>query len=287
MRNNEWSLILFTLISQLCVGVLLLFSCLYFAYPDAENVFNYWWKSPELWLVVLLGIAGFISLLHLGNPMNVTNSVNNLMGSWISKEVVSLAFLIVSISILFLIRWIIPSPLWLLNLMVIISAIAGIVFIYSMSQIYMIETIPSWNNWNTPVSFFSTVYLFSIISLIIVKTSGLDAWGDIIQMKPLLLILFVFLLFQITISSLHHYKLSGFENAGIEGRSFTKGNYYTLFIIRTIVLNVLAVCVLYIYINSPQLELNSMLILLLVIALISQELLGRMLFYRSYFRIGV
>ncbi len=287
MHNNEWSLIFFTLISQLSVGILLLFSFLHFVYPNTEGSFSVWWKSPEILILFLLGIAGIISFLHLGKPMNAPNSINNFAGSWISKEILSLGFLLISVVALFVVRWIFISPIWMLNTILIISLIAGIVFIYSMSRIYTIETVPSWDTWYTPISFFFSVILFAIISPIFMNVQGIGMWSNVFQMKSLILILLVFLLIQIGANAFHHYKLSSFDSVGIENISFTKGMYFALFIARTIILFLLALFLVFIYINSTRLDFNSLLGVLLLLALISQEFIGRMMFYQSYFRIGV
>lgn len=287
MRNNEWSLVFFTLISQLSVSVLLLFSFLHFAYPNIEDFFSVWWKSPEVLILLLLGIASVLSLLHLGKPMNAPNSINNFMGSWISKEILSLGFLVISVFVLFLVRWIFASPIWLLNVMQIISSIAGILFIYSMSRIYTIETIPSWNTCYTPVSFFFSAILFAILSIVFMNSQVVEIWNNVFSTKSLTLILIVFLLVQIGITAIHQYKLSGFEFAGIESISFTSGMYYKLYISRIIILSVSAIILVFIYLKIFQIDFNSIGGFLLLIALISQEIIGRMMFYQSYFRIGV
>jgi len=287
MHNNEWSLVFFTLISQLSVGILLMFSFLHYASPNTEYSFSIWWKSPEVVVLVLLGIAAIISLLHLGKPMNAPNSINNFMGSWISKEILSLGFLVASVFVLFLIRWVISSPIWLINAMLIVSSIAGLVFIYSMSRIYTIATIPSWDTWYTPVSFFFSVILFGITAIIFMQSQGIGNWSNVFQTKSLILILIVFLVIQMGTNAFHQYQLSSFENLGIEPISFTKGMYFSLFMIRTILLFVLAICFIFIYIYLPQLNIGSVFVILLMLAIISQEFIGRMMFYQSYFRIGV
>lgn len=287
MHNNEWSLIFFTLISQLSVGILLMFSFLHFVYPNTVNSLSVWWKSPEIVILVLLGIGSIISLLHLGNPLNAPNSINNLMGSWISKEILGLGLLVGSVFVLFLVRWIFESPIWLLNLMVIISSLTGIFFIYSMSRIYAIATIPSWDTWFTPVSFFFSVILFGLISVILMNVIGNGMLSNLVQIKQIILILLIFIIIQLVATILHQFKLSGFESAGIEGISFSKGMYFSMFIVRTALLFILGIVCLFIYINSPHIELNSLFGLILLLALISQEFIGRMMFYQSYFRIGV
>ena len=114
-----------------------------------------------------------------------------------------------------------------------------------------------------------------------------EIWNNVFSTKSLTLILIVFLLVQIGITVIHQYKLSGFEFVGIESISFTSGMYYKLYISRIIILSVSAIILVFIYLKIFQIDFNSIGGFLLLIALISQEIIGRMMFYQSYFRIGV
>jgi len=287
MHNNEWSLIFFTLISQLSVGILLMFSFVFFVNPNYNESQIIWWKSPELLILLLLGFAGLISLLHLGRPINAPKSVSNFAGSWISKEILSLIILFISIFVLYMLRWILPSPMWLVKLMLIISSLASVIFIYSMKHIYMIETIPSWNTRFTPLSFFSSVLLFFLLALFLMNDQGGVFWRNIIQLKPLIIILIIFLMIQIVLGVFQQSYLSGMEKLGIENISFTKGMYVGLFCIKMIILIVSVIYLFYLYLNSEKMDLNSMAIMSLILILIFQEFIGRFMFYQSYFRIGV
>lgn len=283
MRNNEWSLVFFTLISQLSVGILLIFCFLNFAYPNVEESNGIWLKSPEILILILLGIAAIISLLHLGKPMNATNSMNNYIGSWISKEIISLGLLLAMVFVLFLMKWVFISPIWLLNSMMIISSIAGIVFIYSMSRIYMIETIPTWNTLFTPFSFFMSVTLFSLLSIFSIKSVG----TNLVPYELIVLVFIVFLVLLLAINVLHQFNLLRLENLGIDNLFFNKGIYLSLFIGRVLLIVLAIGCLLIIYANIEKTQLNQLLEYILISGLLVQEIIGRILFYQSYIRLGV
>ena len=264
-----------------------LFSFLYFTNPNTNISISVWWKSPEVLILLLLGIAGLISLLHLGSPVNVANSINNYVGSWISKEILSLGFLVLSVLILFLIRWLFPTSNLLINIMLLLTAFFGVLFIYSMSRIYLIETVPSWNIWFTPVSFFSTVILFALLSLFFVKLQGMDVWANMISFKSVILLLIIFLMIQIVFNAFHQFNISGMGGGGIENVSFTKGLYFGLFIARTILLFVLVISLIYVYLNFSKINSVSIFGISFLLIVVLQEFIGRFMFYQSYFRIGV
>ena len=287
MHNNEWSLIFFTLISQLSVGILLMFSFVFFVNHNYNESQTIWWKSSEFLILFLLGLAGGISLLHLGKPVNAANSVTNFAGSWISKEILSLGILLISVFVLFMLRWILPTPIWSVKLMLIISSMAGVIFIYSMTRIYMIETIPSWNTWFTPISFFSSVVLFFLLSLFLMNALGIKVWSDVIESNSLILMLFVFIIFQIIFGSIHQFNLSAMDAVGIEKISFTKGMYVCLFIIKMMMLFLSLLYLFFLYLNPEKMNLNSMAGISFILILFFQEFIGRFMFYQSYFRIGV
>ena len=73
MHKNEWTLIFFTLIAQLAVGLTLMFAFVYWSFPGF-NIVNVWFKSPEFIILLLMGIAALVSLLHLGKPLNAPHS---------------------------------------------------------------------------------------------------------------------------------------------------------------------------------------------------------------------
>ena len=80
MHKSEWSLISFTLLSQMSVGLLLGLVFIHFVHPtiffQLDTGFSY--RSPELIMLILVVLATLISFLHLGNPLHSFNALNNL-----------------------------------------------------------------------------------------------------------------------------------------------------------------------------------------------------------------
>lgn len=280
MQNNEWSLIGFTLISQLSVGFIFLANISYFLNNSMSSAI--WWKSPELLILILLGIAGLISLLHLGNPVNAPKSINNLSSSWISREILALGVLVFFLLILMLAKYLFTAPQWIISILYIISSFIGILFIYSMTRIYMIETVPSWNCIYTPISFFSSVLLFLILGCFYLSIKS-----DIVPINAVKLLLIIFLIVHLAMGILNQIYLNGLEIKGIENISFKEGMFYSLFLLRIILLILSILALVLLYIEPAFIPGKNIFIFLIISILLTQELITRLLFYQSYFRLGM
>jgi DMSO reductase anchor subunit len=54
------------------------------------------------------------------------------------------------------------------------AGLAGILFILSMSKLYMLQTVPPWNQAYTPLSFFMTSLSLGALAAALVRASGAD-----------------------------------------------------------------------------------------------------------------
>ena len=104
MRNKDWTLVFFTVLSQLSVGVILCITWLAGLENDSRfvDMLGPQFKNPVLLALVSVGVATGISLMHLGNPKNAPRSLNNLAGSWVSREILALATYSVSLLLIFI-----------------------------------------------------------------------------------------------------------------------------------------------------------------------------------------
>ncbi len=275
MHKNEWTLIFFTLIAQLAVGLTLMFAFVYWSFPGF-NIVNVWFKSPEFIILLLMGIAALVSLLHLGKPLNAPHSMNNLSGSWISREILTLALFTFSVFVLFLVKCFFEGNQQLISLLYIFSSVCGIFFIYSMSRIYTITTIPPWNYWYTPVSFFLSVVLFGTLGFYVLKSYFLLMVSN--QLLTAMLVLLVLVIAASAI--LHYHYLNSIKDLSVDFLDYSKGLYYRLFLLRIVLLVLLLLSFVFIYFQSVPL-------LFVVSLIIFQEFVGRFMFYKSFFRIGV
>ncbi len=53
--------------------------------------------NPVLLALIFIGSATLSSFLHLGNPANATGALNNLSGSWLSREILAIGIFTASL----------------------------------------------------------------------------------------------------------------------------------------------------------------------------------------------
>lgn len=152
---REWSLVVFTVLSQMAAGVTLVVGALR------------WWARGFTGLVepplqpaaldavalpavaVLMLLAMGASVLHLGRPRNLMRSVLNLRQSWLSREILLAGGLLITA----LLGW------WLGGWTAWLSAPAAALYLLGMMRVYMVRTVPVWNTLMTPFNFTATAVM--------------------------------------------------------------------------------------------------------------------------------
>ena len=292
MHNGEWSLISFTLLSQLSVGLMLSLGFIFLMHQSVFENLNagIGFKTPELIVLIFIVIATLLSLLHLGSPLHSYNSLNNLGGSWISREILMLSVFGFAVLLFFLSRMLNWS-IGMTQILMAFSALTGVIFILSMIGIYMIPIVPSWNGFYTPLSFFGSAILLGVAGMIIlISTSNLTVVNStlLIQVIRILMIVSIIL---ILASIFHQYQISKLSNTGIEQIQFNSGPFLVLFLIRIFLLILVLAGLVYLMIQvsnyqASYADIRAYFICISILILI-EEIIGRYLFYQSYFRLGV
>ncbi len=99
------------------------------------------------------------SFFHLGNPLNAYNAIGNIGSSWLSREIFcGVAFTVVG-GIFAILQWRKIGTASQRNLIAVLAALIGLALVFSMSNVYMIRTVPVWDTVTTPMSFFVTTFL--------------------------------------------------------------------------------------------------------------------------------
>ena len=167
MTRKEWPLVFFTLLIQMAVGTMLaLTMATLLDQPPIPQ------DGLDLLRITLPGvippilILGVLSAgLHLARPVNAKLAMTNVKQSWLSREMLlGLAFGLLSSTLWVFELLKIGSPA-IYSLLLLAGTLSGILLLYGMSRIYMLRTVPSWNTWATPVSFFTTATLFGALIL--------------------------------------------------------------------------------------------------------------------------
>ena len=288
MANRDWSLIFFTTLAQWSVGIVLWLTWPVIHNQDLSPIFvtGLSLKNPVLLALIFIGSATLSSFLHLGNPANAPRALNNLSGSWLSREILAIGVFTTSLVITLMLGWTKGNPGTLKYLMV-LSSLAGMALLWTMARIYVMPTIPAWNSWNTPVSFISTALGLGLLTLLFLDNNGSIIIADHI-LRIFWIALITILLIEIGSTVTHQHKLATMDQ-GMDRLVFHKGTFYRVFLVRMAIL--IFICQLAVALAfKPELlpgNSDSLWLSLLFVSGIAQELTGRLLFYSSYFRIGV
>lgn len=167
MGLHDWSLIIFTILGQMSVGVFLILGVIHtvavrrHAVEEVERL-----TDRALLAIGPVLVLGFIaSLGHLGSPVNAYLSILNVADSWLSREILFGALFAVSGAAFALMQWRKVGPFALRRGVALIAAALGIAFVVSMALVYMLPLQPSWNLWATPVTFLVTSLLTGALAI--------------------------------------------------------------------------------------------------------------------------
>jgi len=157
--GGEWSLVAFTITGQLAAGLYLFIGFpIYFGLGDAGTRLGGGGRLDFLLAVLgLLAAATILSLFHLHHPVKAYRTLVNLGRSWLSREILSLLFFGAVVAALTILEWRAaggPSPGS--RLLFVLGGLAAVLLLTTMSRLYMLPSMPTWNRIYTPLSFFLT-----------------------------------------------------------------------------------------------------------------------------------
>jgi anaerobic dimethyl sulfoxide reductase subunit C len=302
MNIREWALLIFTILGQLAVGMLLVLLIVkaYAVNKVGVEKATQLTDVPLYLVVPTMILAILASLLHLGKLSHVIGAVPNLGTSWLSREVVfSVTFIIVA-GIYTLLQWRKIGTEGLRTALGWISALIGLVLVYSMGMAYMLPTQPAWNTVATPITFFVASLLLGVLG----AATALMANYAKIQKKEAALKVFVqsmlqwialvgiFLLgIEFLVMPIYIAYLSTQGTAALQTLNMLVNSYGIALGFRLLLAFVGAgVLGAYLYRNASIPGGEKMVATLaysaFVLVLVS-EILGRFLFYATHYRIGV
>ncbi|HGG8765845.1 TPA: dimethyl sulfoxide reductase anchor subunit family protein [Enterobacter cloacae] len=154
---HEWPLVIFTVFGQ-CVAGALLVSGLAWMRESDEAVRTRIVRSMFfLWLV--MGVGFIASVMHLGSPLRAFNSLNRVGASALSNEIAAGSVFFAVGGFWWLVSVIGKMPPALGKVWMVVSQILGIVFVWAMTRVYQIDTVPTWYTGYTTLAFFLTMAL--------------------------------------------------------------------------------------------------------------------------------
>lgn len=152
---RDLSLVVFTVLSQLAIGSFITLWIYDRRSKQKISTGTGFFLSVSIFLMTIASLVA--SLFHLGHPLHAYKAILNVGESWLSREIVFFGLFIGLIAIY--------SLLWKnndvakRNMIGWLSAIVGILAIFSSGMIYVVPAVPAWNNIFTLVFFFITAAL--------------------------------------------------------------------------------------------------------------------------------
>ena len=164
---REFVLIAFTILVQMSVGAFVVLSVVKFfaARKAGQEAADKMADRSLVAIIVVLGLGLLASLFHLGSPLKAYTAVSNFGSSWLSREILfgvifaALGFLY---TLMQLLKW---GSSGLRTILAWLTALVGLVLVYSMASVYMLPTQPAWNSIATPISFFTTTLLLGALAM--------------------------------------------------------------------------------------------------------------------------
>ncbi len=167
MNVREWALISFTILAQMSVGSFLVLGAIHLLAQRRAGMEAADRLADRALLAIgpVLVLGMIASLLHLGNPFVAYRAVTNVASSWLSREILFTVLFGVSGAAFALMQWRKIASFTVRNIVAWIAGLIGLGLVASMSQIYMLRTVPVWDTFATPVSFFVTTFLLGALAV--------------------------------------------------------------------------------------------------------------------------
>ncbi len=282
MLRRDWSLVFFTILSQWSVGIVVCLAGLSLGgWPVPENQ-----GVPVFLALFLVVLATMVSLLHLGNPVNAPKAARNLATSWLSREILAIGLFSGCLAATLFSHWL-PGATAYANYLLTTSSLAGLFLVWSMARVYRIPTVPAWDNGFTPLAFVSATLSLGLITFLVFDAVGVLVLPGETSTGLARLLLAVVVL-ELGAGIVSYYRLARMDT-GMDGPKFGHGSLVRLFRARMAMAFLACLLLLFFALHPGLLPASATLFALTTaMALVMlQELAGRVLFYASYFRIGL
>ena len=306
MNIREWTLPVYTILTQLSTGALLFIMIIRLLRKKTTSLVDvdYTTKIPILIIFITALFAIGFAHLHLSKPLLSFTAIRNIRTSWLSRELLLNIIYIILLSSLTGTLWLIKDNFKLKTILGWLTILAGFGIEYCMAHIYMIPSQPAWNTFLTPISFFFTTLLLGamtvpvllMMDLIFKKSLVKEEFSIHVQLVEISLKWLTIIAIIISISM---SILIFFQTANLSGGSPTAQAslvllmeiYQPLFILRLIAMfvgvgwsGITTVQFFRGKIHIDQLLTHTFTACLLVLV---AEILGRFLFYAIHVKIGI
>lgn len=172
---HEWPLIIFTVLGQCVVGGFWVMALLLLSGKlDTQKTRRVHLSMFFLW--VLMGIGFIASVMHLGSPLRAMNSLNRLGESALSNEIAAGSLFFVLGGVYWLLAVLNKLSAAVGRIWLMAAMLAGLIFVYAMSRVYAINTVPTWDSAYTPWQFFLTMLVGGPLLGMLLLRTAIDDW---------------------------------------------------------------------------------------------------------------
>ncbi|MGG4608415.1 DmsC/YnfH family molybdoenzyme membrane anchor subunit [Providencia sp. Me31A] len=154
---HEWPLILFTVLGQSIAGGAIVTGLAWLSTDDKQQKQRIVNAMLVLW--VLMGLGFLASMMHMGSPLRAFNSMNRVFASSLSNEVLFGSVFFALGGLWWLLSALKKMPEGLGKIWLLLTMLMGLVFVWAMTRVYMISTVPTWDTPHTTIGFFMTVFV--------------------------------------------------------------------------------------------------------------------------------
>lgn len=194
---------------------------------------------------ILLTLGGLISFQHLGTKRNAWRAILHLEKSWLSREILAFGLFGISWLVWGLEHWLMNT-----NYSLMIAAPLGLGLVFSMGRVYHLHAVSGWYTWRTETAFFLSAGTLGTLATV------------------LLLGNFSFLLAAIPFLAGEAALILSMGEKGHETASRLR-------------LGLIAGCIVGVWAAAQKPESPGVWIIVISILILTEEILGRWLFYQE------
>jgi Tat-targeted selenate reductase subunit YnfH len=275
---HEWPLVIFTVFGQCVAGALIVMGLVWLTEKDDAVKTRLVRSMFFLWLV--MGIGFLASVLHLGSPLRAFNSLNRVGASALSNEIAAGSIFFAVGGFWWLVSVIGKMPPALGKIWLVVSQILGVVFVWAMTWVYQIDTVPTWYTGYTTLAFFLTLVLggplFAALLLRVANTTYKSTFAASVSVLALLACVAVIVLQSNDLATIH---------SSVQQASALLPDYGALQIWRIVLLAAGLGCWLCPLMRRQ--EPKALALFAGVILVVVGELIGRGLFYGLHMTAGM
>lgn len=275
---HEWPLVIFTVLGQCVVGALIVSGIGWFAAKNDADRQHIVRGMFFLWL--LMGIGFIASVMHLGSPLREFNSLNRIGASGLSNEIAAGSIFFAVGGLWWLVTIIGKMPQALGKLWLLVSMALGVIFVWMMTGVYQIDTVPTWHNGYTTLAFFLTVLLSGPILAAAILRAARVTFNTtpfaIISVLALIACAGVIVLQGLSLASIH---------SSVQQASALVPDYASLQVWRVVLLCTGLGCWLCPLIRRREPHVAGLVLGLILI--LGGEMIGRVLFYGLHMTVGM